>query len=95
MLSAVTPSGQELVVSEGAAATPTLSARPRLVTIRLLSQATAIPRASRLRLTIAGTSTAQSPANLLYPISVPAEAKVRIGEAKVVLPVLRRPISRQ
>lgn len=95
VLSAVTPSGQEIVVSQGAAATPTLSARPRLVTIRLLSQATTIPRGSRLRLTIAGTSTAQGPANLLYPISVPAEAKVRIGEAKVVLPVLRRPISRQ
>lgn len=95
VLSAVTPSGEEVVVSEGGTATPTLSARPRLVTIRLLSQATTIPRGSRLRLTIAGTSTAQSPANLLYPISVPSEAKVRIGETNVVLPVLKRPISRQ
>ena len=95
VLSAVTPSGEEIVVSQGGTATPTLSARPRLVTIRMLSQATTIPRGSRLRLTIAGTSTAQSPANLLYPISVPSEAKVRIGEAKVVLPVLKRPISRQ
>jgi predicted acyl esterase len=95
VLSAITPAGEELVVSEGGAPTPTLSATPRLVTIRLLSQATTIPRGSRLRLTIAGTSTAQSPANLLYPVSVPSTSKVRIGEAKVVLPVLKRPISRQ
>jgi predicted acyl esterase len=95
VLSAITPAGEEVVVSEGGASTPTLSATPRLVTIRLLSQATTIPRGSRLRLTVAGTSTAQSPANLLYPVSVPSTAKVRIGEAKVVLPVLKRPISRQ
>jgi predicted acyl esterase len=95
VLSAITPSGEELVVSEGASATPTLSATPRLVTIRLLSQATTIPRGSRLRLTIAGSSTAQSPANLLYPMSVPSTTKVRIGEVKLVLPVLKRPISRQ
>jgi predicted acyl esterase len=94
VLSAVTPRGEEIVVSEGGAHTPTLSARKRLVTIRLLSQATTIPRGSRLRLTIAGASTAQHADNLLYPISVPSAARASIGEARLVLPVLRRPISR-
>jgi predicted acyl esterase len=94
VLSALTPRGEEVVVSQGAASTPTLSGRARLVTIRLLSQATTIPRGSRLRLTIAGSSTAQHPANQLYPLTVPGTSRTAIGEAKVVLPVLKRPISR-
>jgi predicted acyl esterase len=94
VLSALTPSGEEIVVSQGGTRTPILSARRRLVTIRLLSQATTIPRGSRLRLTVAGSSTAQNPGNLLYPIAPPPAARVSIGEVKVVLPVLRRPISR-
>jgi predicted acyl esterase len=94
VLSALTPRSEELVVSEGAAATPVLSGRPRVVTIRLLSQATTIPRGSRLRLTVAGSSTAQSPANVLYPIAVQPGARVTVGEARMILPVLKRPISR-
>ena len=94
VLSALTPRGEEIVVSEGGAHTPTLSARKRLITIRLLSQATTIPRGSRFRLTIAGSSTLQQADNLLYPLSVPSTARVAIGEAKLVLPVLKRPISR-
>jgi predicted acyl esterase len=94
VLSALTPRGDELVVSEGAAPTPVLSGRVRVVTIRFLSQATTIPRGSRLRLTVAGSSTAQSSANLLYPIAVQAGARVTVGEARMVLPVLKRPISR-
>ena len=66
----------------------------RVVTIRLLSQATTIPRGSRLRLTVAGSSTAQSVANLLYPIAVQTGAQVTLGEARVILPTLKRPISR-
>src|SRR4030095_7262928 len=69
VLSALTPRGDELVVSEGAAPTPVLSGRVRVVTIRLLSQATTIPRGSRLRLTVAGSSTAPSSAHLLYSIA--------------------------
>lgn len=94
VLTALTPRGEEIVISQGGTWTPTLSAKSRLVTIRLLSQATTIPRGSRLRLTIAGASTAQHPTNLLYPSSVPGGARAAIGEVKVVLPVLRRPISR-
>ena len=94
VLTALTPRGEEIVVSQGGTQTPTLSARQRLVTIRLASQATTIPRGSRLRLTIAGSSTAQHPENLLYPLSVPSAARVSIGEAKLLLPLLKRPISR-
>ena len=94
VLTALTPRGEEIVVSEGGTHTPTLSARKRIVTIRLLSQATTIPRGSRLRITVAGASTAQHSDNLLYPVSVPSTARAAIGEVKVVLPILRRPISR-
>jgi predicted acyl esterase len=94
VLSALTPRGEELVVSEGAAPTPILSGRMRVVTIRLLSQATTIPRGSRLRLTVAGSSTAQSVANLLYPIAVQTGSQVTVGEARMILPTLKRPISR-
>jgi predicted acyl esterase len=94
VLSALTPRGEELVVSEGGAPTPVLSGRARVATIRLLSTATTIPRGSRLRLTVAGSSTAQSSANLLYPLAVTSGARVTIGEARMILPTLRRPISR-
>ncbi|MDQ3777820.1 MAG: hypothetical protein M3310_02970, partial [Actinomycetota bacterium] len=75
-------------------ASPTLRGPARLVTIRLLSQVTTIPRGSRLRLTLAGSSTAQSQSNLLYLLSVPSEARLAVGDAQVVLPVLRQPVSR-
>lgn len=94
VLSAVTPSGQEIVVSQGGSPTTTLRGTARLLTIRLLSQATTIPRGSRLRLTLAGTSTAQHPDNLLYLQGPDWKSKLSLGEAKVVLPVLRRPVSR-
>jgi predicted acyl esterase len=93
VLSAITPSQGEIVVSAGGAQTPTLSATSRVITIRLLSQATTIPRGSRLRLTIAGASTAQHPENLLYPLSAPSTSRVLLGEVRVVLPTLRRPVS--
>jgi predicted acyl esterase len=94
VLSAVTPRGEEIVVSAGGTHTPVLSATLRVITIRLLSQATTIPRGSRLRLTIAAASTAQASDNLLYPVSVPSAAQVSLGETRVIVPVLKRPISR-
>jgi predicted acyl esterase len=93
VLSALTPQG-EIVISQGGVPTTTLTASGRLVTIRLMSQATTIPRGSRLRLTLAGTSTAQSPANLLYLLGPDSKARLTLTEPKVVLPVLRRPVSR-
>ena len=94
VLSALTPQGREIVVSGGGARTR-LARRPRTVAIRLISQVTAIPPRSRLRLTLAATSTAQSPGNLLYLTSnVPSSARLSVGPATVALPVLTRPVSR-
>jgi predicted acyl esterase len=94
VLSALTPQGREIVVSAGGARTR-LARRQRTVAIRLLNQVTAIPPRSRLRLTIAATSTAQSPGNLLYLTSiVPRSARLTVGRATVTLPVLVRPVSR-
>ena len=93
VLSALTPQGKEIVVSAGGARTR-LGGRPKQVAIRMVSQATAIPRGSRLRLTIAATSTAQSPANLLYLSGVPRSAHLVVGTARLALPILVKPISR-
>ena len=94
VLSALTPRGEEIVVSQGGVPTTTLRSTTRNLTIRLLSQATTVPRGSRFRLTLAGASTAQSPSNLLYLAGPDAGLRLSIGEARIVLPVLRRPVSR-
>lgn len=93
VLAARTPSGTEIVVSEGGAPVE-LARRPRRITIRLISQVTTIPARSRLELTLAGTSTAQNPANLLYLVPVPDRARVTLGTVRLTLPVLRTPVSR-
>lgn len=93
VLVARTPDGRELVVSEGGAPT-SLTSRPRDVTIRLISQATRIPAGSRLELTLAGTSTAQNPGNLLYLVPVPQRSRLTIRNVRLALPVLRVAVSR-
>jgi predicted acyl esterase len=93
VLVARTPSGQEIVVSEGGVPT-NLGARQANVTIRLISQATRIPAGSRLELTLAGTSTAQHPGNLLYLVPVPEGARITIGNVTLGVPTLRTPVSR-
>jgi predicted acyl esterase len=93
VLVARTPSGREIVVSEGGVPTR-LTRRMSAVNIRLISQATAIPARSRLELTLAGTSTAQNPGNLLYLVPVPQRARITLGNAQLVVPALRTPISR-
>ena len=94
VLSALTPKGDEIVVSQGGVPTSTLRSTSRVLTIRLMSQATTVPRGSRFRLTLAGTSVAQNAANLLYLAGPERASRIAVGEAKVVLPVLRRPVSR-
>jgi len=84
--------GKEVVISAGGTRVA-LGRKPKQVTIRMLSQVTALPRGSRLRLTVAATSTAQSPGDLLYLLSVPRTARLTVGPAKVSLPVLSKPIS--
>jgi predicted acyl esterase len=91
VLSAVTR-GKEIVVSAGGTRVK-LGRKPKQVTIRMLSQVTALPRGSRLRLTVAATSTAQSPQDLLYLLAVPRSARLTVGPAKLSLPVLSSPIS--
>src|SRR5215207_2663275 len=93
VLVARTPSGQEIVVSAGGAPT-TLTSKPRLLTIRLVSQATRIPASSRLELTLAGTSTAQNAANLLYLVPVPQRARITVRNVSLTIPALRTPVSR-
>jgi pimeloyl-ACP methyl ester carboxylesterase len=92
VLSAVTPQRKEIVISSGGARVK-LGSRPKQVVIRLISQLTNVPPRSRLRLTVAGTSTAQSPGNLLYLSGVPRSARLVVGRARLTLPVLARPIS--
>jgi predicted acyl esterase len=94
VLTAKPPRGKTIVVSEGGINTASLSGTHKL-TIRLLDDATLIPRGSRLTLTLASSSVAQDPANLLYlDLPMPRTAKVTVGPAQLTLPVLRKPISR-
>jgi len=92
VLSALTPQGKELVVSAGGARVH-LGKRPKRVKIRLISQATSIPKGSRLRLTIAATSTAQSAGDLLYFTGIPRSKRLVVGPAGLTVPVLAKPIS--
>ncbi len=86
--------GAEIVVSEGGINTTGLSGK-RQLTIGLIDMATLIPRGSRFRLYLASNSLAQNSDNLLYlNLPMPAKARVRIGPARVVIPILRSPVSR-
>ena len=73
-----------------------LTAGAKTLTIYLNNQATFIPAGSNLTVTLASSSLAQNPGNLLYldlPLGSGAAA-VTIGRASVSLPVLREPVSR-
>jgi predicted acyl esterase len=87
VLKAVTPNGREIVVSEGGAKVR-LAARPRVVSIRMISQVTTIPRGSRLSLRVGATS-----GDLLYIAGVPSRARLDVRRITFTLPVLRRPVS--
>ena len=92
VLTARTPQGKEIVVSAGGV--PTKPGVQRL-TIRLASQATFIPRGSRLTLTMGSSSLAQSTSNLLYlDLPMAATARARVGSAVLTLPGLRTPVTR-
>ena len=93
VVAARTPDGRTVVVSEGGIPTR-LTARARMLTIRLLSTATTIPAGSRLELTLASTSTAQNPGNLLYLVPVENGARLTVRRIELVLPYLRTPVSR-
>jgi pimeloyl-ACP methyl ester carboxylesterase len=87
VLKARTPTGATITVSAGGTRLTT-SRRPRTVAIRLISQATAIPRGSRLTLRIGSTS-----GDLLYLAAAPSAARLTITGGTVSVPVLRQPVS--
>ncbi|TML18827.1 MAG: alpha/beta fold hydrolase [Actinobacteria bacterium] len=92
VLSARTPSGSQVIVADGGTST-----RPgrRMYAFGLQSQATFVPKGSRLTLTLGASSTAQSPSNLVYlDLPMPAGARLEVGTATVELPTLARPVTR-
>jgi len=92
VLSARTPAGKQIVVADGGTGT-----RPgaRTYAFRLASQATFLPRGSRLRLTLGASSTAQSAANLVYlDLPMAASARLSVGTVTLDLPTLTAPVSR-
>jgi predicted acyl esterase len=92
VLSALTPSGKEIVVADGGADTSSATSRGR-VTIALQNEVTSIPRGSRLRVTLGARSTVQNIANLVYLIPVPDGSRATVRGLTLTLPVLRKPIS--
>ena len=95
VLSALTRGGGETVISEGGIPTSGLTGQSTRVTIRLLNDATLIPAGSRLRLTLASSSTAQNIANALYlDVGMSPSAKLTVAKTTLRLPVLQRPVSR-
>jgi predicted acyl esterase len=92
VLSARTPGGTEIVVAGGG-----VPARPgkRTYRIALGSQATFLPKGSRLTVTVASSSLAQSPGNLLYlDLPFAATARLAVTAGALVLPRLATPVSR-
>jgi alpha-beta hydrolase superfamily lysophospholipase len=94
VLTAQPRKGKEVVVTEGGVNTAGLSGTRRLA-IRLIDTVTVIPKGARLRLTLASSSLAQNPGNLLYlNLPMPRTARVTIGPAQLTLPILRKTVSR-
>jgi len=92
VLTAKTPKGDEIVVSAGGV--PTKRGAQK-VSIRLIDQATVVPRGSRLTVTLASSSTAQSPGNLLYlDLPMAKSARARVGNIVLKLPGLRVPVTK-
>jgi len=93
VLSAITPSGSEIVVSDGGADTQTSGRGPRMLTIRLQNEITSIPAGSRLRVTLGARSTVQNLGNLVYLIPVAEGSVGQIGRLTLTLPALPKPVS--
>ena len=94
VLSALTPDGKEIVVSDGGADTQAVGRKARTVAIRLQNEITSIPRGSRLRVTLGARSTVQNVGNLVYLIPVAEGSTAAVRSVTLTLPVLRKPVSR-
>jgi uncharacterized lipoprotein YbaY len=88
---AVLSAGTTIVSEGGTRLTP--SSKPHTISIKLISTAVAIPRRARLTLTLAGASTAQNPANLLYLNTLPDTQRLTVGNVTVRVPFLKKRIS--
>jgi predicted acyl esterase len=87
VLVARTPGGRQIIVSAGGVPTTTA---PRTYTIRMLDQATVVPKGSRYELTLASSSTAQSTGNLLYlDLPMSAGARLTVTRVELSVPTLR------
>ena len=93
VLTALDAKGNETVLTEGGTLT-TVSPKWRRVSFKLVSTANLIPRGTRLRVYLGGTSTVQNIANLLYLKLVPDGSRLTVGTVSLTLPVLQKTISR-
>jgi acetyl esterase/lipase len=95
VLEAVPPGGTATIVSEGGTLLPNniKGTVARTVSFPLIHDTALIARGSKLRLTLSWTTTAQSPANLLYLTGAADGSSLKIVSAAVKLPVLEKPIS--
>jgi predicted acyl esterase len=93
VLSALTPTGKESVVSDGGADTRSSGRRAKTVTIKLQNEVTPIPAGSRLRVTLGATSTVQDIRNLVYLLPVAGDSVAQVGRVVLRLSTLRRPVS--
>ena len=92
VLSARTPAGKEIVVAGGGV--PAKSGK-RTYRIVLSNQATFLPKGSKLTVTIASSSLAQNPGNLLYlDLPFPSTARLTVSGGSLRLPQLATPVSR-
>ncbi|HEX6724865.1 MAG TPA: CocE/NonD family hydrolase [Gaiella sp.] len=92
VLSARTPAGKEIVVAGGGVPT---KAGKRTYRIVLSNQATFLPKGSKLTVTIASSSLAQNPGNLLYlDLPFAPTARLTVTGGSLRLPQLTTPVSR-
>ena len=92
VVSARTPAGKEIVVAGGG-----MPATPGKRTYRIVlgNQATFLPKGSRLTVTVASSSLAQNPGNLLYlDLPFPSTARLAVTGVSLSLPRLATPVSR-
>jgi predicted acyl esterase len=91
-LSARTPAGREIAVSAGGVPA---SPGTRTYQVSLLSQATYVPAGSTWKVTVASSTLAQSPGNLMYlDLPMPPTARLRVSGVTFGWPALRSGISR-
>ncbi|MDX6511584.1 MAG: hypothetical protein QOE36_1088 [Gaiellaceae bacterium] len=68
--------------------------KPKTYSFTLISDANLLRKGATLKLTLAGASTAQNGANLLYLNQPAATARLTVGTVRLTVPVLQKTISR-